>query len=194
MIFVTLGTQDKVFNRLLEAIDKEIEKGNIKEKVVVQAGCTKYESKNMEVLDLVPQDEFEKTDEFELCIHEFINGILTAAGIKDTATFKRSQIVNRKEETEMLLLASEYLDDETILRKLPFLTEDEIEGILQRKDAEEVNRFKPITKTNDKQPAIIFNKSLFLKNIVILINNIHNIKEITIGNIGNINITGTINK
>ena len=85
----------------------------------------------------------EKTDEFELCIHEFINGILAVAGIEDTATFKRSQIVNRKEETEMLLLASEYLDDETILRKLPFLTEDEIEGILQRKDAEEVNRFTP---------------------------------------------------
>ena len=85
----------------------------------------------------------EKTDEFELCIHEFINGILAVAGIEDTATFKRSQIVNRKEETEMLLLASEYLDDETILRKLPFLTEDEIEGILQRKNAEEIERFTP---------------------------------------------------
>ena len=60
MILVTLGTQDKEFSRLLKAIDREIEKGNIKEKVVVQAGCTKYESKNMEVLDLVPQDEFEK--------------------------------------------------------------------------------------------------------------------------------------
>ena len=31
MIFVTLGTQDKEFTRLLEAIDREIEKGNIKE-------------------------------------------------------------------------------------------------------------------------------------------------------------------
>ncbi len=85
----------------------------------------------------------EKTDEFELCIHEFINGILAIAGIEDTATFKRSQIVNRSEETNMLLMSAEYLDDETILRKLPFLTEDEIEGILQRKDAEEINRFTP---------------------------------------------------
>jgi hypothetical protein len=83
----------------------------------------------------------QKTDEFELCIHEFINGILAVAGVEDTATFKRSQIVNRKEETEMLLLAAEYVDDETMLRKLPFLTEDEIEGILQRKGAEEINRF-----------------------------------------------------
>ena len=46
----------------------------------------------------------------------------------------------------MLLLASEYLDDETILRKLPFLTEDEIEGILQRKDAEEVERYRETEK------------------------------------------------
>ena len=31
MIFVTLGTQDKSFERLLKKIDKEIERGNIKE-------------------------------------------------------------------------------------------------------------------------------------------------------------------
>lgn len=83
----------------------------------------------------------EKADEFEMCVHEFINGILAVAGIEDTATFKRSQIVNRSEETSMILMSAEYLDDETILRKLPFLTEDEIEGILQRKDAEEIDRF-----------------------------------------------------
>ena len=83
----------------------------------------------------------QKTDEFELCLHEFINGILAVAGIEDTATFKRSQIVNRSEETTMILQAAEYLDDETVLRKLPFLTEDEIKGILQRKGKEEIDRF-----------------------------------------------------
>ena len=59
MILVTLGTQDKSFSRLLEQIDKEIKKGNIKEKVIVQAGCTKYESDNMEIFDLIPSDEFD---------------------------------------------------------------------------------------------------------------------------------------
>ena len=44
MVFVILGTQDKEFPRLLEAVDREIENGNIKGKVIVQAGCTKYES------------------------------------------------------------------------------------------------------------------------------------------------------
>lgn len=60
MILVTLGTQDKGFPRLLKQIDEEIKKGNIKEKVVVQAGCTKYESENMEIFDLIPSDEFDK--------------------------------------------------------------------------------------------------------------------------------------
>ena len=95
----------------------------------------------------------QKTDEFELCLHEFINGILAVAGIEDTATFKRSQIVNRKEETEMLLLAAEYIDDETMLRKLPFLTEDEIDGILQRKGAEEIDRYAQLEKENEELKA-----------------------------------------
>lgn len=58
MILVTLGTQDKSFTRLLEAIDKAIDKKYIKEEVIVQAGYTKYESKNMKVLNTIPKDEF----------------------------------------------------------------------------------------------------------------------------------------
>lgn len=82
MIFVTLGTQDKSFERLLQAIDREIERGNIKEKVVVQAGYTKYETKNMEIMDLVSQDEFDKLmKECSLLItHGGVGSILT--GIK----------------------------------------------------------------------------------------------------------------
>ena len=60
MILVTLGTQDKSFKRLLDAIQLQIDKGNIKGKVIVQAGFTKYESKDMEIFDLIPTDEFKK--------------------------------------------------------------------------------------------------------------------------------------
>ena len=58
MILVTLGTQDKTFVRLLEKINQLIDRGLIKDKVVVQAGFTKYSSDNMEIFDLIPQDEF----------------------------------------------------------------------------------------------------------------------------------------
>ena len=51
MILVTLGTQDKGFERLLKQVDEEIKKGNIREKVVVQAGYTKYDSLTGEIRD-----------------------------------------------------------------------------------------------------------------------------------------------
>lgn len=60
MIFITLGTQDKPFTRLLEAVQREIDNGNIKDKVVVQAGYTKnkFKSDDMEIFDLIPMDKF----------------------------------------------------------------------------------------------------------------------------------------
>jgi len=61
MILVILGTQDKKFYRLLEAVDKEIKNKNIKEKVIVQAGFSSdYQSNNMEIFDLIDVLEFDK--------------------------------------------------------------------------------------------------------------------------------------
>lgn len=59
MILVTLGTQDKPFTRLLDAVLREIEKGNIKDEVIVQAGCTNYETDKMKIFDLIPMEEFD---------------------------------------------------------------------------------------------------------------------------------------
>ena len=59
MIFVMLGTQNNSFKRLLEMLDSLIEKGKIKEEVIVQAGYTKYESKNMKIFGLVSLEELE---------------------------------------------------------------------------------------------------------------------------------------
>lgn len=83
MILVTLGTQDKSFTRLLDAIQKQIDLGNIKDKVIVQAGCTKYASKDMQILDLIPYDEFEKyIKECDLLItHGGVGSIIT--GLKN---------------------------------------------------------------------------------------------------------------
>lgn len=84
----------------------------------------------------------EKTDDFEYCVIEFIQGILDLAGIDDDPTFKRSMIVNMTEETNMILASAQYLDDETILKHLPFISPDEIEGILDRKEMEEAERYE----------------------------------------------------
>ena len=58
MILVSLGTQDKSFKRLLDSIVKSIDEGIIDDRVVVQAGYTKYESDKLEIFDYLSIDEF----------------------------------------------------------------------------------------------------------------------------------------
>lgn len=58
MIFVCLGTNDKSFSRLLKEIDRQINLGNIRDEVVVQAGCTEFSSDNMKITDLMSMDNF----------------------------------------------------------------------------------------------------------------------------------------
>lgn len=80
MIFVTLGTQDKPFTRLLEAIEREIENGNITDEVIVQAGFTKYKSDKMKIFDLISQEDFanymQKAD--LIITHGGVGSIITA--------------------------------------------------------------------------------------------------------------------
>ena len=79
MIFITLGTQDKPFTRLLDKVENLIKEKKIKTRVVVQAGTTKYESKHMEIFDLLPMDEFEKLmDSCDILItHGGVGSIVT---------------------------------------------------------------------------------------------------------------------
>lgn len=98
MILVVLGTQDKEFKRLLEAVDREIEKGTIKEKVVVQAGQTKYESKNMEILDLVSAPEFDKLlDKADLIITHGGAGTILSAIKKGKKIIAAARLAKYKE-------------------------------------------------------------------------------------------------
>lgn len=82
-----------------------------------------------------------KVDEFEYCVGDFLYQLFALIGIDDEPTFTRSKIVNQLEQTQMVLLAASYLDDETILSKLPWLTQEEIADILKRKSAEELERY-----------------------------------------------------
>ena len=82
-----------------------------------------------------------KVDEFEYCVSDFLYQLFALNGIDDEPTFTRSKIVNQLEQTQMVLMAAQYLDDETILSKLPWLTQEEIANILKRKSAEELERY-----------------------------------------------------
>lgn len=92
-----------------------------------------------------------KVDQFEYCVIDFLQELFKIVGIEDAPSFTRSRVTNQLEQTQMVLLAANYLDDETILNKLPWLTQEEASEILKRKAAEDIERsFEPPEMVNDE--------------------------------------------
>lgn len=63
MIFVTVGTHEQPFNRLVKAIDKLKKDGVITEDVIMQTGYSTYEPKYCKWDKLIPYDEMLKNVE-----------------------------------------------------------------------------------------------------------------------------------
>lgn len=85
-----------------------------------------------------PQDN--KAADMEYLITDAIVKLLAVFGLDDEPTYRWNRIANLTEETEMVLLAANYLDDEAILNHLPWLTPEEVTDILRRRDAEGMRR------------------------------------------------------
>ena len=62
--------------------------------------------------------------------------------------FKRNKISNMKEQTEMVMMVAEKLDDETLLKKIPWITVDEIPNILKNNDAKAVSGLSSMEELN----------------------------------------------
>lgn len=60
MIFVTVGTHEQPFDRLIKCIDNMVEKGIIKEEVIIQKGYTDYEPKHCKSYKLLDYEEMQK--------------------------------------------------------------------------------------------------------------------------------------
>jgi len=56
MILILLGTQHNEFTRLLQEVEECIDNGLIKERVVVQAGFTKYKTDKMKIFDMISKE------------------------------------------------------------------------------------------------------------------------------------------
>ena len=91
----------------------------------------------------------EKCDELEYCVIEHIQGLLKLAGVDDYPSFRRSQISNETETTQMIMQCANLLDKQTILEHLPFLTVDEVPQILERLEKEEAERMPFIENNSD---------------------------------------------
>lgn len=60
MIFVTVGTHEQSFNRLIKKIDELKELGVIEEDVIIQKGYSTYEPKFCTCFDLIPWEEVQR--------------------------------------------------------------------------------------------------------------------------------------
>lgn len=59
MIFVSLGTHERPFYRLVKAVERLIAEGKIEEKVVVQLGFTDYKPKQITSYKYIEQKKYE---------------------------------------------------------------------------------------------------------------------------------------
>ena len=134
MILVTLGTQDKKIYRLLDIIQKEVDKGNIKDEVIVQAGYSSdYKSKDMKIFDLIPLKKFDKlVKECDILItHGGVGSIITGLKYnkkvialprlkkyKEHTNDHQVQIVNNFTNNGYILSISEEETLENVLKKI----------------------------------------------------------------------------
>ena len=86
-----------------------------------------------------PMDD--KCGDFEYFMIDAIQSVLALAGIDDEPSFKWNRIANQTEETNMVMTAAAVLGDEWTLKKLPFLTPEEVEEIVREKGNAAMNRF-----------------------------------------------------
>ena len=98
---------------------------------VVAAGATN------DHIDAAYQPLDEEASEFERHIRNAVRALLKVQGADDSPVFRREKISNVREQVETVLMEAEYLDRETVLRKLPNVEPEEVPTILKRLDGEE---------------------------------------------------------
>lgn len=104
-------------------------------------------------IDAAYQPLDEEADDYEFQCTDCIKQILALQGITAEPVYKRNRISNQMEQVQMLIMEAPYLDEETILSKLPNVTVDEVEKIIQRKDAEDMERFAGDLNENEEESA-----------------------------------------
>lgn len=98
-------------------------------------------------IDAAYQPMDEEASDFEYQVSEFIQQLLGLMGVEDAPVFKRTRISNQKEQVDMVMSEAQYLDRETILRKLPNIAPGEVQAVLDRLDTEDEERMGSLAGT-----------------------------------------------
>lgn len=101
---------------------------------VISAGATN------DHIEAAYQPLDEEADDFEYQVADAIMALLALLGIDDVPTFKRNRISNQIEQVQMLAIEAQWLDEATILAKLPNVSPDEVKAIMEGRESEEMGR------------------------------------------------------
>lgn len=84
----------------------------------------------------------EKLDLHEEQLSDFIERLLTVAGVEDEATYNRSLIINQSEMIDNYINSAPYLDDEYVTEKIMTVLgdKDQVQTVLDRRAATNIQR------------------------------------------------------
>lgn len=96
-----------------------------------------------------------KCADFEYFIIDFVQKILELAQIDDEPSYVWNRMINQTEQTQMILSAANYLTDEMLIKKLPFLTPEEADEVIKGRKEMEVSQFEDDNTDEDLQDSTV---------------------------------------
>ena len=97
--------------------------------------------KTTQELDMAYQPQDDKINDFEFFLMDFFDAIFALAGVDSEVTLRRNKVVNKQENTAMVLSAANYISPECVIRHLDFLTPEEQEEEIKKYEDEQHSRF-----------------------------------------------------
>jgi hypothetical protein len=133
----TLDVPVEARERMLDRLEQDL----YKDFQIVNVEALSATAKTATEIRAAYQPMDDKCGDFEYCLIDAIQSVLSLAGIDDEPSFQWNRIANQTEETNMVMSAAAILGDELTLRKLPFLTPEEKEERLKDMGDEAMNRY-----------------------------------------------------
>lgn len=117
---VTVNIPVEARNTLLDRLEKQL----YKDAMILNPNDIASGAATATQIKAAYEPQNVKTDQYEYCVIDFIDGILAIAGIEDEPTFTRSAIINTQEEVATVVSAAGYLDIEYVSQKIMTLLGD----------------------------------------------------------------------
>lgn len=133
----TLNIPTEARTKMLEILEEDL----YQDFQIVNVKALSASAKTATEIRAAYQPMDDKAGDFEYFLIDAIQNVLAIAGIDDEPSFKYNRIANQTEETNMVMSAAAILGDELTIKKLPFLTPEEIEEWARDKGDATMARF-----------------------------------------------------